>query len=471
MGEFEPVFFLILQQITIMTTSIKIKQGLDIKLKGKAERSVEIAPSGLFALQPTDFIGVLPRLLVQEGYAVEVGTPLFQDKHDERFLFTSPVKGIVKEIRRGEKRLLQAVVVESSNETTEILPIETLHATSLQRDAIIQKMLETGLWPMIRQRPYSVIANPDTMPKAFFVSGFDTHPLAPDLDFIVEHFPDSFQKGLEILSILSGKKVHLCVHAEKTVSEVLLKAKNVTIHTFSGPHPSGNIGTQINKIDPINKGEAVWYCSLQDVVNIGHYFRTGELDFSRIYAVAGSGLKNPHYIKTKIGVQISALTSGNLKDNHCRLISGNVLTGKKVSENDFVGFYHNMVSVIPEGDNRQEMFGWIWPGFKKFSVSRTFPSAFVPNVLRPDYELDTNTHGEERPYVVSGEFEKVFPFDIYPLQLIKACIVEDIDLMENLGIYEVDEEDFALCEFIDTSKTDIQQIIRKGLDLVRKENE
>ena len=471
MGEFEPVFFLILQQITIMTTSIKIKQGLDIKLKGKAERSVEIAPSGLFALQPTDFIGVLPRLLVQEGDAVEVGTPLFQDKHDERFLFTSPVKGIVKEIRRGEKRLLQAVVVESSNETTEILPIETLHATSLQREAIIQKMLETGLWPMIRQRPYSVIANPDTMPKAFFVSGFDTHPLAPDLDFIVEHFPDSFQKGLEILSILSGKKVHLCVHAEKTVSEVLLKAKNVTIHTFSGPHPSGNIGTQINKIDPINKGELVWYCSVQDVVNIGHYFRTGELDFSRIYAVAGSGLKNPHYIKTKIGAQISALTSDNLKDNHCRLISGNVLTGKKVSENDFVGFYHNMVSVIPEGDNRQEMLGWIWPGFKKFSVSRTFPSAFVPKILHPDYELDTNTHGEERPYVVSGEFEKVFPFDIYPLQLIKACIVEDIDLMENLGIYEVDEEDFALCEFIDTSKTDIQQIIRKGLDLVRKENE
>ena len=471
MGEFEPVFFLILQQITIMTTSIKIKQGLDIKLKGKAERSVEIAPSCLFALQPTDFIGVLPRLLVQEGDAVEVGTPLFQDKHDERFLFTSPVKGIVKEIRRGEKRLLQAVVVELSNETTEILPIETLHATSLQREAIIQKMLETGLWPMIRQRPYSVIANPDTMPKAFFVSGFDTHPLAPDLDFIVEHFPDSFQKGLEILSILSGKRVHLCVHAEKTVSEVLLKVKNVTIHRFSGPHPSGNIGTQINRICPINKGELVWYCSVQDVVNIGHYFRTGELDFSRIYAVAGSGLKNPHYIKTKIGTQISALTSDNLKDKHCRLISGNVLTGKKVSENDFVGFYHNMVSVIPEGDNRQEMFGWIWPGFKKFSVSRTFPSAFVPNVLRPDYELDTNTHGEERPYVVSGEFEKVFPFDIYPLQFIKACIVEDIDLMENLGIYEVDEEDFALCEFIDTSKTDIQQIIRKGLDLVRKENE
>ena len=460
-----------MRQILIMTTAIKIKQGLDIKLKGEAERSVEIASSGLFAIQPTDFVGVLPRLLVKEGDAVEVGTPLFQDKHDERILFTSPVKGIVKEIRRGEKRLLQAVVVESSNETTEILPIETLHATSLQREAIIQKMLETGLWPMIRQRPYSVIANPDTMPKAFFISGSDTHPLAPDLNFIVEHFPDSFQKGLDILSILSGKKAHLCVHAEKTVSEVLLKAKNVTLHSFNGPHPSGNIGTQINKIDPINKGETVWYCSLQDVINIGHYFRTGKLDFTRIYAVAGSALQRPHYVKTKIGAQIGNLTANNLKGGHNRLISGNVLTGRKVTENDFVGFYHNMVSVIPEGDNRQEMLGWIWPGFRKFSVSRTFPSGFVPKLLHPDYELDTNTHGEERPFVVSGEFEKVFPFDIYPLQLIKACIIEDIDLMENLGIYEVDEEDFALCEFIDTSKTEIQQIIRKGLDLVRKENE
>lgn len=474
---FEQVFLLPLPQIPIMTTAIKIKQGLDIKLKGEAERSVEIVSSGLFAIQPTDFVGVLPRLLVQEGDIVEVGTPLFQDKHDERILFTSPVKGTVKEIRRGEKRLLKAVVIDCRDVTCRVSDNNTnstsdaINRVSTERDAIIQKMLETGLWPMIRQRPYSFIANPDTMPKAFFISGCDTHPLAPDLNFIVEHFPDSFQKGLDILSILSGKKVHLCVHAEKTVSEVLLKAKNVTLHSFSGPHPSGNIGTQINKIDPINKGETVWYCSLQDVINIGHYFRTGQLDFTRIYAVAGSALQRPHYIRTKTGAQIGNLIADNLKDGHNRLVSGNVLTGRKVTENDFVGFYHNMVSVIPEGDNRQEMLGWIWPGFKKFSVSRTFPSGFVPQLLHPDYELDTNTHGEERPFVVSGEFEKVFPFDIYPLQLIKACIIEDIDLMENLGIYEVDEEDFALCEFIDTSKTEIQQIIRKGLDLVRKENE
>lgn len=459
-----------------MTQVIKIKQGLDIKLKGQAEKVVECLEAKFCAIQPTDFIGVTPRLLVQEGDAVEVGTPLFIDKHDERITFTSPVNGIVKEIRRGEKRLLQAIVIECRDaihrvsEPNDNYSADAMNRVSTQRDDIIQKMLETGLWPMIRQRPYSTIANPDDTPKAFFISAFDSSPLAPDLDFIAEHFPDSLQKGLEVLSILSGKKLHLCIHAEKTKSEVLLKAKNVDIHTFSGPHPSGNIGTQISRICPINKGDVVWYCTLADVINIGHYFRTGVLDFSRIYAVAGTGLQKPHYIRTTIGAQIGDMVADNLKDGHQRIVSGNVLTGNAVNGNDFIGFYHNMLSVIPEGDNRQEMLGWIWPGFKKFSVSRTFPSAFVPRMLHPNYELDTNMHGEERPFVVTGEFEKVFPFDILPLQLIKACIIEDIDLMENLGIYEVDEEDFALCEFIDTSKTDIQQIIRKGLDLVRKEN-
>lgn len=455
-----------------MTQVIKIKQGLDIKLKGQAEKVVECLEAKFCAIQPTDFIGVTSRLLVQEGDAVEVGTPLFIDKHDERITFTSPVNGFVKEIRRGEKRLLQAVVIECRDAIHRASETNGNNsADAMKQDDIIQKMLETGLWPMIRQRPYSTIANPDDTPKAFFISAFDSSPLAPDLDFIAEHFPDSLQKGLEVLSILSSKKLHLCIHAEKTKSEVLLKAKNVDIHTFSGPHPSGNIGTQINRICPINKGDVVWYCTLADVINIGHYFRTGVLDFSRIYAVAGTGLQKPHYIRTTIGAQIGDMVVGNLKDDHQRIVSGNVLTGKAVSGNDFIGFYHNMLSVIPEGDNRQEMLGWIWPGFKKFSVSRTFPSAFVPKMLHPNYELDTNMHGEERPFVVTGEFEKVFPFDILPLQLIKACIIEDIDLMENLGIYEVDEEDFALCEFIDTSKTDIQQIIRKGLDLVRKENE
>lgn len=450
-----------------MAQVIKIKQGLDIKLKGKAECAVSCIHAESFALQPTDFIGLTPRLLVQEGTQVKVGSPLFCDKHDERIRFTAPVSGTVSEIRRGAKRLLQTVVIQSDKQ------LEALDFELGERNkaSITKSLLETGLWPMIRQRPYSTVARPDDTPKAFFVSAFDTSPLAPDMDFLAEHFPDSLQKGLEVLSILSDNKLHLCVHAEKTTSEVLLKAKNVILHTFSGPHPSGNVGTQINKICPINKGDVVWHCGLPEVINIGHFFLTGRLDFIRLYATAGTGLLHSHYYKTPLGSSIAALTEGNLKDSHQRLVSGNVLTGQAVTENDFIGFYHNMLTVIPEGDQRQELLGWIWPGFKKFSVSRTFPSAFIPNEFRPDFELDTNLHGEERAYVMTGEFEKVFPLDIYPLQLIKACLIGDLDLMESLGLYEVEPEDFALCEFIDTSKTDIQAIIRNGLELARKENE
>lgn len=450
-----------------MTQVIKIKQGLDIKLKGKAERAVSHIDPEFFALQPTDFIGLTPRLLVKEGDQVKVGTPLFCDKDDERIRFTAPVSGTVSEIRRGAKRLLEAVVIQSDNQ------IESLdyEIGELTKESITQNLLESGLWPMIRQRPYGIVAKPNDQPKAFFVSAFDSAPLAPNMDFLAERFPDSLQKGLEVLSILCDNKLHLCVHAEKTKSDVLLKAKNVTLHTFSGPHPSGNVGTQINKICPINKGDIVWHCGLPEVINIGHFYLTGQLDFSRLYATAGTGLLNPHYCLTKLGASSSSLAASNLKDSNQRFISGNVLTGQAVAANGFIGFYHNMLTAIPEGDNRQELLGWIWPGFKKFSVSRTFPSAFIPNALQPDFELDTNLHGEERAYVMTGEFEKVFPFDIYPLQLIKACLVGDLDLMENLGIYEVEPEDFALCEFIDTSKTDIQSIIRNGLEMLRKENE
>lgn len=456
-----------MQQNPTMTQVIKIKQGLDIKLKGKAECGVSCLESEFFALQPTDFIGLTPRLLVREGDHVKVGTPLFCDKHNEDIRFTAPVSGIVCEIRRGAKRQLQAVVIQSDKQ------IETLdfERNGLNKESITKTLLETGLWPMIRQRPYSTVAHPDDKPKAFFVSAFDTSPLAPDMDFLAEHFPDSLQKGLEVLSILSDNNLHLCIHADKTKSDVLLKARNVKLHTFSGPHPSGNVGTQINKICPINKGDIIWHCSLPEVINIGYFFRTGQLDFSRLYAVAGTGLLHPHYCKTKLGTSIATLIEGNLRNDHQRLISGNVLTGQTVTKNSFIGFYHNMLTAITEGDQRQELLGWIWPGFKKFSISRTFPSAFIPKEFQPDFELDTNLHGEERAYVMTGEFEKVFPFDIYPLQLIKACLIGDLDLMENLGLYEIEPEDFALCEFIDTSKTDIQSIIRKGLELARKENE
>lgn len=444
--------------------TIRIKKGLDIKLKGRAEQTTQAIEAECYAIMPDDFIGFLPRLLVKEGDKVKAGTPLLCDKHNERIVITSPVSGEVSEIRRGEKRHLQAVVVKSDN----IFEAETFTVGN-DRDTIINTLTSSGLWPMLRQRPYSVIANPDDKPKAIFVSACDTAPLAPDMDYIVESQKEAFQKGLEILDILSEGKVHLCAHA-KNSSKAILEAKNVTLHRFEGPHPAGNVGTQINKLTPINKGDVVWYCYPQDVINIGNLFLTGKADFSRTYAIAGESICKPHYVKTHIGANIQRLVNENIAE-HSRIISGNVLTGYKESLDGFMHFYSNMLTAIPEGDERHEILGWLTPGLKKFSFSKTFVSGFIPQKMQPAYDFDTNMHGEERAYVVSGEFEKVFPLDIYPMQLIKACLAEDIDLMENLGILEVDPEDFALCEFIDTSKTDIQNIIRKGIELVRKENE
>lgn len=447
-----------------MSDTIKIKQGLDIKLRGAANTVVTPYESDLYAMLPADFIGVTPRLKVQEGDAVKAGSVLFASKADERIVFTSPVSGIVESIVRGEKRLLEAVVVRPDGHDESI----SYDTSALDSDSIKDTLLKSGLWPSIRQRPYSTIANPDDTPTRFYVSAFDTSPLAPDMDYVASQHPDSFQKGLDIISLMIGQKIHLSVHSKHNKSDVFLKAKNVILHHFSGPHPSGNISTQINKTCPINKGDIVWYCHPQDIIAIGKLFNTGRYDSTRIVALTGSQVKQPHYYRTHIGASLSGIASNNQREGVNRYISGNVLTGRKVDANGYLGYYHSQFTIIPEGDY-YEMLGWIWPGFKKFSFSRTFPIAFLPSSLRPSMSLDTNTHGEVRPFVVTGEFEKVFPLDIYPMQLIKACIVKDIDLMENLGIYEVDEEDFALCEFIDPSKTEIQKIIREGINLVRKE--
>lgn len=445
--------------------TIKIRKGLDIKLKGRAKPTSQTIEAERYAIMPDDFIGLLPRLLVKEGDKVKVGTPLLCDKHNEKIVITSPASGEVSEIRRGEKRHLQAVVIKSDNAFE-----SDIFSTNDDKDNIINTLTTSGLWAMLRQRPYSVIANPNDKPKAIFISTYDTSPLAPDMDYIVDSQKEAFQKGLDILNILSGKKVHLCNHTNNT-SKAFTEAKNVNLHTFEGPHPAGNVGTHINKIMPINKGDIIWYCYPNEVINIGKLFLSGKADFSRTYAVAGSCINNPHYVKTHIGASLNDIIGNETNHDNVRIISGNVLTGHIESADGFMHFYDNMVTAIPEGNDRHEMLGWLAPGIGKFSFSHTFLSGFIPNEVKREYDFDTNMHGEERAYVITGEFEKVFPFDIYPLQLIKACLAEDIDLMENLGILEVDPEDFALCEFIDTSKTDIQNIIRKGIELVRKENE
>lgn len=418
---------------------IRIRKGLDIHIKGEAARRTEVFEPTFCAIKPTDFIGVLPKMHVEEGDDVKVGSVLFHDKSNEKIVFTSPISGKVKAIVRGEKRAIQQVIIENDGKN------ESIDFGGINNP--VEKLLQSGVWPMLRQRPFATIANPDDKPKHIFVSMFDTAPLAPDYDYIIENQSNALTKGVEVLAKLTDGSVYMNIRKDARPC-VSTWPQNVIVTEFEGPHPAGNIGTQINAISPINKGEVVWYCNPQDVITIGKLFLTGRYDSSRVIATTGSAMHEPHYYKTKIGADMTPILS--IGDN-ARIISGNVLTGTNITKNDgFLCFYDSQVTAIPEG-NHYKLFGWLMPAFKRYA--------------------DTNTNGDTRPYIMTGQFERVFPFDIYPMQLIKACLIKDIDQMEELGIYEVDAEDFALCEVIDPSKTPIQQIIRDGLEFIRKETE
>jgi len=444
-----------------MGNTIRIKKGLNINLLGEAEKVISAIEVVHYAIKPTDFLGVFPRLLVKEGDAVKAGTPLFVDKYRENIIFTSPVGGIIEEISRGDKRVLEEIRIKSVSQP-EYEDFGKADPSKISREAIIEKLLKSGAWPVIRQRPFTIIANPADTPKGIFVSGFDSAPLAPDYSMLVKQSTADFQTGLDVLAKLAGAPVKLGLPGGKSEFP---KVSNADITYFDGPHPAGNVGIQIHKTNPINKGEIAWVINLQDVIIIGRLFSKGIYDTSIVIPLSGSEVINPQYYKTFKGASIQTLITNNLKEGDVRLISGNVLTGKQIKSDGYLGFYHNQFTVIPEG-NYFEFFGWALPGLNKFSFSRSFFSYLKPN---KKYRLDTNFHGAERAYVMTGQYERVLPMDIYPMQLIKACLAENIELMENLGIYEVDEEDFALIEYIDTSKTEVQSIIRKGLDLIRKE--
>ncbi len=444
-----------------MANTIRIKKGLNINLLGEPKKEISGINAGYYAIKPTDFIGVFPRLLVKAGDSVKAGTPLFIDKYRENIIFTSPVSGEIEEISRGDKRVLEEIRIKSGDKP-EFEDFGKSDLSKINREDIIEKLLKSGAWPMIRQRPYSIIANPADIPKGIYVSGFDTSPLAPDYSMIVKESTSDFQAGIDVLTKLAGSPLKLGLPGGKNDFP---KVSNTDITYYEGPHPAGNVGVQIHHTSPINKGEIVWIVNPQDVVIIGRLFTKGIYDTSIIIPLCGSEVKDPKYYRTYKGVSIRAFIKNNITENNTRLISGNILTGAKIKQDGYLGFYHYQFTVIPEG-NHSEFLGWVMPGLDKFSFSKTFFSWLTPN---RKYRLDTNLHGGERAYVMTGQYEQVFPMDIYPMQLIKACLAENIDQMENLGIYEVDEEDFALVEYIDTSKTEIQQIIRKGLDLMRKE--
>lgn len=446
-----------------MSNTFSIRKGLDIKLLGEAEKTIKEIPTKVCAIKPPDFHGIFPKLLVKEGDEVKAGTPLFYNKYKENILFTSPVSGKVREIRRGAKRVLLEVSVDAAPDQ-EFVDFGAADPNSLDKAAIVEKMLKSGVWPFVRQRPYSIIANPDDDPKAIMIPAFDSAPLAPDFDLIVEGQEADFQAGVDALKKLTGGKVYLNI-SDKQSSQVFNNAKGVEINTFSGPHPAGNVSTQISRISPLNRGEVVWYLRPQEVLSIGRLFTQGKLDPSRVIALTGSEIEKPVYYKTIFGASISGMTDGNVKDGKLRYISGNALTGTKIEKTGFVGFYDSQITVIPEGDH-SEFLGWAMPRINKFSFYYTFLSWMMP---RKKYRLDTNYNGGERAFILTGKFEQVFPLDIYPMQLVKSIMIEDIDQMENLGIYEVDEEDFALCEFISTSKINLQKTVREGIDLMIKE--
>jgi len=445
--------------------TIKIKKGLDIPLKGNPEKLIETnkLPS-IFAIKPPDFVGFQHKLLVKVGDKVLAGTPIFQSKTNESIQVSSPVSGEVIDIVRGEKRVLLGIQIKS-DETINYIKFKEGQSKIESKDQVVDLLLKSGAWAHIRQRPYDVIPNPHVQPRDIYISTFDSAPLAPDYGFILKGKEDYLQAAIDALVMLTSGKVNLGLNANASDNSVFEALNNVERYYFEGPHPAGNVGVQIHHTKPINKGEVVWYINPQDLLTIGRLIVDGVYDASRIIAIAGPEVKNPSYIKTYIGASIDGMFKVNRPLEQLRFISGNVLTGEKTEPNGFLGFYHHQITVIPEG-NYYEFFGWAAPGADKFSNSRTFISRLLTKV---NFKLDTNYHGAERAYVMSGEYEKVFPFDIYPVYLIKAIITNDIDRMEELGIYEVSPEDFALCDFVCTSKIETQEIVRNGLEMLRIE--
>ncbi len=448
-----------------MSDQIRLKKGLNLPIAGEAlcEVTARVAPD-LVAVKPTDFRGLVPRLLVKEGDSVKAGTPLFADKKCTAMVFCSPVSGTVDAVVRGDKRKLLEVRIKADGKN-EAVQFDVPKASSLDKKGMTELLLQSGLWPCLKQRPFGTIADPEAEPKAIFISGMNTKPLGAKYEFTLKDDVAAIQAGIDALGRLTKGGVHLSLCAKSFSGSEFNKLSGVVMHQFSGPHPAGNVGVQINHISPINKGEVVWTVDLHLVAVIGRFMLKGVYDTRRIIAVAGPAAVKPAYAEVTAGVSMKQL-AGFFAEGNVRVISGDVLTGETVGREGFLGFYHNQVSVLKEGDYF-EMFGWMNPlRSKKFSVSHAYP-AFLCS--KKKYAMDTNENGGERPFLMNDVYDKVLPMDIYPLYLFKACLAGDLDKMEQLGIYEVIEEDVALCEYVCPSKIEIQNIVRQGIELMMKE--
>ncbi|MBO4499989.1 MAG: Na(+)-translocating NADH-quinone reductase subunit A [Bacteroidaceae bacterium] len=451
-----------------MSEIIRLRKGLDIRLLGNPEpKTLQTGAADSYALCPDDFTGVKPKVVVKEQQKVKAGEALFIDKNHPEVKFVSPVSGTVAAVNRGDRRKVMSVSV-TPDATQEYVEFGVKSVQSLSGREVLSALLDSGLFGFFRQRPYDVIASPEDTPRGIFVSAFDSKPLAPDFEYVLKGNELDFQTGLSALSKIAHTT--LGISASQT-SDALVYAKNVDVYAFKGAHPAGNVGVQINHIKPVNKGEIVWTIDPETVIFIGRLFNNGRVDMTRLIAVAGSEVNDPSYSKVVIGAKLSSILKGRVANLATdRIINGNVLTGTRSSLEGYLGAFSNMVTVIPEGSNVNEFMGWIMPRFGTYSVSRTFFSwlsgIFCPN---KKYVIDSRIKGSERHMIMSGEYDRVFPMDIYPEYLIKAIITGNIDKMEAYGIYEVAPEDFALCEFVDSSKLELQRIVREGLDNLRAE--
>ena len=452
-------------------TVYHITKGYDIPISGRAEQiAQEASPPGRVAVKPSDFLGVIPRLRVQVGDEVAAGSPVAENKKDPRILLCSPAGGQVVAINRGPRRRIDEIVIEIDPEGEKFVdfPAHSPEEISngLDRDEIVDSLLNAGLWPLIRQRPFARVASPDDSPQSIFVSAIDTEPLAASPEFLLQDEESSFEAGMRILSRLTNGNVHLCCPASPSPQLRCLKESDIAkVHTFAGPHPAGSVGTHIHRIEPLRKGQVAWTVKAAEVALIGRFFREGHFPVERIIAVVGEGAKVRKYFRTRLGAPVEALLAGGVQNGKQRLISGTVLTGRQLNPGSFIGYYDTTLSVIPEGGKRT-FLGWMLPGFGKSSFSRTFASSLTG---KEKCEIDTSLNGSLRAIVPIGSYESVMALDIQPTFLFKSIIYGDLEEAEKLGLLECAEEDVALLSYVCHSKIDFCSLLRQGLEQYEKE--
>lgn len=447
-----------------------LKKGHDIKLEGEPKREIgDAVQVTRYALQPPNFTGMspIPKVLFEPGETVLAGQPLFEEKLSPEIKYVAPVSGEILSVNRGAKRAITEIVILADKKIRHVEHTPPDHKTASRED-LVAFLLQAGAWPYIRRRPYNLVPSPGETPRDIFITTFDSAPLAPDHALIVQGRGDEFQTGLDVLARLTPGHVHLGLdgRGEANSPAIFTQAAGVKKHWFRGPHPCGNVGVQIHHVAPLKPGDVVWTLGIQEVLAIGHLFMFGKLDTRRVVALTGSPLTQPQYVRTYTGAHIGELLKDNLTGDDLRYVSGDVLSGEQKSPEGFVNFHDDQITVLNEG-NYYEMFGWLLPLSERPSVSRTFP-----NFLFPDsrFIANTNTHGERRAFVMTGQYEEMLPMDLYPQHLMKAILTNDFERMEGLGIHELSEEDIALCEFACTSKMPLQQILREGQKVMREQS-